>query len=390
MNNTLVGADQALRLAQLLKEQEPQGRMIGNMYLAPGIGDYLQYGLNTYDTIKGQKEAEQERAANAKSSIEAMNQYGIQAPESLVRQMQPKQSGFERLIGLVRGDNTPEAYQQNVVQNPTQQQQEGALFTLAATNPELASTLSNLYNAKQTREFNKSEKEVQRAWDIEKFRQQQEWNRENAEANRDLRASIAGNRNAPSPVQVIDPTTGQPIYVRPEQAYGMKPFTAQTLKQDVAEANKEQQQNQAALSAQQVLDQAAILNSHPGRLAGTGASSWMSNIPGTEAKGFQSYLDTFKAQTFVPMVSALKGMGALSDAEGKKLTESVGALDPAMPEAEFQSSLKATTKFLYDKAKAAGLNVVMPDLGGQPEKQRARFEQTPAQGEFSIRPLPGQ
>jgi hypothetical protein len=133
---------------------------------------------------------------------------------------------------------------------------------------------------------------------------------------------------------------------------------------------KAMMQEQASLSSQQVLDQAEKLFSHPGRAAGTGASSWMGNIPGTEAKGFQANLETFKSQTFLPMVAALKGMGALSDAEGKKITASVGALDQQMPEKEFEDSIKETTKFLFNKAKAAGLNVTLPSFaGGQQPKQ---------------------
>ncbi|MGS0735577.1 hypothetical protein ACVBEG_03225 [Pseudomonas sp. GG8] len=38
--------------------------------------------------------------------------------------------------------------------------------------------------------------------------------------------------------------------------------------------------------------------------------------PGTDAADFEAKLDTLKAQTFIPQVAALKGMGALSDAEG--------------------------------------------------------------------------
>lgn len=140
---------------------------------------------------------------------------------------------------------------------------------------------------------------------------------------------------------------------------------AQTQQIEIAKlGNKMQgeseQKNQAAINAQQAIDQAAELFKHPGRQAGTGASSFLSAIPGTEAKGFQANLDTFKAQTFIPMVAALKGMGALSDAEGKKLSESVGALNPDMPEKEFEASLKKVTKTLYNKAKAGGLNVTLP------------------------------
>lgn len=138
------------------------------------------------------------------------------------------------------------------------------------------------------------------------------------------------------------------------------------MAQQAEEKTKNLQQQ--SLSAQQVLDQAATLYAHPGRQMATGASSFMGSVPGTEARGFKANLDTFKAQTFVPMVSALKGMGALSDAEGRKLSESVGALDSSMPEKEFAASLQSITKYLYDKAKAAGLNVQMPEFIGQGQK----------------------
>ena len=39
------------------------------------------------------------------------------------------------------------------------------------------------------------------------------------------------------------------------------------------------------------------------------------------------------------MPAQLKGMGALSDAEGKKLTAAVGALDPKMGETAFRASV---------------------------------------------------
>lgn len=166
------------------------------------------------------------------------------------------------------------------------------------------------------------------------------------------------------PLVQVQGQDNQPVYVPSSKAVGQRPFTQQTLKQEQAEAAKEQQKNQASLSAQQALDQAALLAEHPGRQNATGASSFLSRIPGTKAKDFQANLDTFKAQTFVPMVSALKGMGALSDAEGKKLSESVGALDQSMSEEGFLNSLKEVTNFLYQKAATAGLEVSLPDFAG--------------------------
>lgn len=89
------------------------------------------------------------------------------------------------------------------------------------------------------------------------------------------------------------------------------------------------------------LDTLDLLSKHPGKKDVVGAITGgvMSIIPGTNAAGFASQLETFKAQTFIPQVAALKGMGALSDAEGKKLTAAVGALDTKMKPAEFDASV---------------------------------------------------
>jgi len=171
----------------------------------------------------------------------------------------------------------------------------------------------------------------------------------------------AAGRGPEAPVAVMGPD-GQPRYVTREQAMGQKPYTGTTVAQDLRAATQEQTRNSASLSTQQTLDTAAQLYNHPGREAGTGKSSFVSNIPGTAARDFKATLDTFKAQTFLPMVSALRGMGALSDAEGKKLSDSVGALDPGMSEEAFAASLKQITKNLYDKAKSGGLNVTLPSF----------------------------
>ena len=161
-----------------------------------------------------------------------------------------------------------------------------------------------------------------------------------------------------APIQVIG-ADGKPQYVERDKAIGMQPYSAAQEAKDVA---KVQSQKQAEVSAQQVLDQAQSLFMHPGRQAGTGLSSWTSNIPTTQAKDFRANLETFKAQTFVPMVQALKGMGALSDAEGKKLTESVGTFDPSVSEEAFVKNLATATRTLYDKARVAGLNVQRPQF----------------------------
>lgn len=85
------------------------------------------------------------------------------------------------------------------------------------------------------------------------------------------------------------------------------------------------------------------LSTHPGLSKSVGIYSKVPTMPGSDSANFQAELETFKSQAFIPMVAQLKGMGALSDAEGKKLTAAVGALDPRMGEPAFRASVKRVT-----------------------------------------------
>jgi hypothetical protein len=78
------------------------------------------------------------------------------------------------------------------------------------------------------------------------------------------------------------------------------------------------------------------------------------SLPGTQGADFKARLDTLKAQTFLPQVALLKGAGALSDAEGKKLSDSVGALSTSMSEDAFRKSLSGIrTSFAAARQRAA-------------------------------------
>jgi hypothetical protein len=81
------------------------------------------------------------------------------------------------------------------------------------------------------------------------------------------------------------------------------------------------------------------LGKHPGLSGSVGLRGMIPTVPGSEPANFQAELDTFQSQAFIPMVAQLKGMGALSDAEGKKLTAAVGALNPKMGEKAFRASI---------------------------------------------------
>ena len=107
------------------------------------------------------------------------------------------------------------------------------------------------------------------------------------------------------------------------------------------------------------------LAKHPGLSSAVGATlqpriPFIGEIPGTNKADFMAELDTFKSQTFLPMVQNLRGMGALSDAEGKKLTDAVGALNPNMSEKAFKESLTRIKADLTKARARAGKSIGQP------------------------------
>jgi hypothetical protein len=122
------------------------------------------------------------------------------------------------------------------------------------------------------------------------------------------------------------------------------------LRQEAANEKKvaaEKQQQGVVASFDSALDTLNTIANHPGKKAAVGfGGAQLSMIPGTDAAGFAAQLETFKAQTFLPQVQALKGMGALSDAEGRKLEAAVGALSQSMKQSEFDSQVVKIKSYL--------------------------------------------
>jgi hypothetical protein len=93
---------------------------------------------------------------------------------------------------------------------------------------------------------------------------------------------------------------------------------------------------------------------HPGLSASVGKNSLFPTVPGSDSANFQSLLKTLKSQQFLTGVKALKssgGGGALSDAEGAKITDAVGNLDLSQSEDAFKANVN-TILGIVNAAKA--------------------------------------
>lgn len=110
-------------------------------------------------------------------------------------------------------------------------------------------------------------------------------------------------------------------------------------KADIARDDRQAAAQGAVDTFSTALDSLNEIEQSPGLSKAVGIRSAFPTVPGSDAANFEARLDTFKAQTFLPMVQSLKGMGALSDAEGKKLSDAVGALSPKMSEKAFRDSI---------------------------------------------------
>ncbi|WP_186187870.1 hypothetical protein [Burkholderia gladioli] len=140
--------------------------------------------------------------------------------------------------------------------------------------------------------------------------------------------------------------------------------------QTAQQANQQQQSLlQGGLATyDQALHTLDNLQKSPGLNAAVGFNSMFPTMAGSDAANFEAQLDTFRAQNFLPMVANLKGMGALSDAEGKKLTDAVGALSTRQSRDAFRASLDEIKNTLLQSRErlAAQLNTIAPGVSTAP------------------------
>lgn len=118
---------------------------------------------------------------------------------------------------------------------------------------------------------------------------------------------------------------------------------ANNIKRGEKKAETDLTKNSQVASFDTMLGTLDRLSKHPGLSRSVGVTGAFPTMPGSDSANFQAELNTFQSQAFLPMVAQLKGMGALSDAEGKKLTAAVGALDPKMGEQAFRDSVDRIT-----------------------------------------------
>jgi hypothetical protein len=182
---------------------------------------------------------------------------------------------------------------------------------------------------------------------------------------------------------------------------------------DKISLERDKLQGADAQMAQDTLDTASAgldtvneLMKHPGLRSGTGRggdfAAWFN---GSDAADFRAQLKTVDSQQFLTAIKQMKGMGALSDAEGSRLSSAVASLDTAQSSQQMLNALgtirntlrKAQEKTIsrgkaptsggvvvadtkkYGKIKEGDINRVMEANPGSTREQVIKFLQTQGQ-----------
>jgi hypothetical protein len=92
-------------------------------------------------------------------------------------------------------------------------------------------------------------------------------------------------------------------------------------------------------SADTALELIGSIRNDPGRKQGTGFSSVMNRVPGTAGYDFQRKNDQATSGAFLTAIQQLRGMGALSNAEGQTATAAVNRMNTSQTEEGYLEAL---------------------------------------------------
>jgi hypothetical protein len=134
---------------------------------------------------------------------------------------------------------------------------------------------------------------------------------------------------------LLDPITRQPVGTIPKNVAEVEKqkVLGENEGKNVAAAPKDLQ---AGLNAKSLIQQMKV---DPNREWGTGVSSVFNAIPGTPGYDSQRKVDQSKSGAFLTAIEQMRGLGALSNAEGQTATAAVTRMDTATSEGAFKEAL---------------------------------------------------
>jgi hypothetical protein len=136
------------------------------------------------------------------------------------------------------------------------------------------------------------------------------------------------------------------------------------IPKNLAEAEKQKEVGTAAgkaeaaapsdvTAAQNAADIITSIRTDPALDKSTGMSSIMNSVWGTEGYGFEQKVQQAKSGAFLTAIQQLRGLGALSNAEGQTATAAVTRMNTAMRKEDFLAALNDYEKVVMQGMQAA-------------------------------------
>ena len=236
-----IGGDQRTRLAEMLRANmlnQPQGQMVSGWYVKPNWMQQLAPALGGIIGTQMGKDIEEERNKEMAELLRKRKEgVAVESPQQTVinnidsREVQgqtpfanpPAQTELQKIAGI-RPQSTEQSnfpavapqQQQPKYRPMTQDELDENTMQMYRVDPRMAGLMTSM-------EANRLSREEAKQIRAEKLASEEKLLRMQLEGKKELAQFMAGSRQAPAPVAVLDPRTGQEIFVSPSQAYGMRP-----------------------------------------------------------------------------------------------------------------------------------------------------------------------
>lgn len=126
----------------------------------------------------------------------------------------------------------------------------------------------------------------------------------------------------------------------------------------------------------------------PALPSAVGVKGITSYLPGSEAQTVKAKIETLKSQSFLNEVEKMKGLGALTEAEGQRLVSAIGSLDRDMPEKAFKAELNKIRGYMESRKSAAAKKYGIEQPQASTQQHGQALQQAPQQAIEYLRENP--
>lgn len=320
---------QAIKQQMLQQQQQDLHALVNNP--APTAKDYANYTLRN--------PAQAKAATSAFGLLDKQQQQQKLGVASQV--YSALQAGRADLADQILGQ------QEEALKNggsPADLQSTQVLRQLVAHDPQQASHIAGIFLSSAmgpdnfTGAFSATEKANQDQALAPVKQQQAQLDLADTQSKIDTRASDTEIKRADTQIKALTAQLGKETNDIKRQDLQLKIQNAQT-KRDQLATDKAVSGQGALASIDNALDTVSKIKTAPGLSGTVGLTGAVPNVPGSEASNAQALIDQLQSQSFLASIQQMKGLGALSDAEGAKLTNSIATLNTKQDEKQFRRQL---------------------------------------------------